>query len=139
MARLERATHRRGLAIVETALILPLLMVLTLGILEFGWCFIKLQQINIAAREGARAGARSGGTNAQVDAAVADFMTRANMGGSSYSVATVPADVDSAARGSTIRVRVAVTYANNVDLIGSFVGHYLVPNSISSEYRIMKE
>ena len=136
MARLRRATRRRGLALIETALLLPLLMALTLVLIEYGWVFIKIQQLNGAAREGARAGARSGGTNAQVTAAVDAVMARANMGGSSYSVTTVPANVANAAAGSTIRVRVEVNY-DNVKLVN--VPLIPLPTNFGSEYRIMKE
>ena len=136
MARLRRSARRRGLALVETALILPLLMALTLVLLEYGWVFIKIQQLHSAAREGARAGARDNGTNAQVSAVVDAVMTRANMGGSSYSVTTVPANVGGAVRGATIRVRVEVDY-DNVKLVN--VPLIPLPTTLGSEFRIMKE
>ncbi|HKQ49949.1 MAG TPA: TadE/TadG family type IV pilus assembly protein [Phycisphaerae bacterium] len=120
----------------ETALLLPLLMSLTLVLLEYGWVFIKIQQLNSAAREGARAGARSNGTNAQISAAVDSVMTRSSMGGSSYSVTTVPANVAGADRGETIRVRVEVNY-DNVTLVN--VPLIPLPTTLGSEYRIMKE
>ena len=136
MARLRGAARRRGLALVETALILPLLMSLTLVLLEYGWVFIKIQQIHSAAREGARAGAVSGGTNGQVDDAVDVFMARANMGGSSYSVTTVPSNVFNATRGSTIQVRVEVDY-DNVKLVD--VPLIPLPTTLAGEFRVLKE
>lgn len=39
-------TSRRGTMVVETAIILPLLLLLTFGGLKYGWLFIKWQQIN---------------------------------------------------------------------------------------------
>lgn len=136
MARLRRPAQRRGLALIETALILPLLMALTLVLLEYGWVFIKIQQIHSAAREGARAGAVARGSNAQIDDAVGVFMTRANMGGSSYSVTTFPSNVFGAPRGSTIEVRVEVDY-DNVKLVD--VPLIPLPTTLAGEFRIMKE
>lgn len=136
MARLRESARRRGLALVETALILPLLMVLTLALLEYGWAFIKIQQLHSAAREGARAGACSGGTNGQVTAVVGRVMDKANMGGSSYSLTTVPTNVANAAKGSMIRARVEVTYAN-INLVD--VPYVLLPTTLASEFYITKE
>ena len=136
MARLREATRRRGLALVETALILPLLMVLTLALLEYGWVFIKIQQVHSAAREGARAGAVARGSNAQVDNAVDVFMARANMGGSSYSVTTVPSNVFGVPRGSPIEVRVEVDY-DNIKLVD--VPLIPLPTTLAGEFRMMKE
>lgn len=43
-----------GLAMVETALVLPILLMLTFGTIKYGWLFLKAQQITNAARYGAR-------------------------------------------------------------------------------------
>jgi Flp pilus assembly protein TadG len=45
-----------GQEVVEYALILPLLMLLFLGIVEFGWAVLSYNTIANAAREGARFG-----------------------------------------------------------------------------------
>lgn len=47
---------QRGVAMVEFAIILPLLLVLTFGIIEFGLVLYNKQVITNASREGARAG-----------------------------------------------------------------------------------
>ncbi|SRR6266540_1955057 len=46
----------RGAAAVEFALILPLLMVILFGTIDWGWYFFVQQIVNNAAREGARVG-----------------------------------------------------------------------------------
>jgi hypothetical protein len=54
---LERSEQgQRGVAMVEFAIILPLLLVLTFGIIEFGLVLYNKQVITNASREGARAG-----------------------------------------------------------------------------------
>ena len=52
-------SHRdgqRGAAAVEFAIVLPLLLTLTLGAIDWGWYFYVDQLVTNAAREGARAG-----------------------------------------------------------------------------------
>jgi Flp pilus assembly protein TadG len=51
------AARRQGQAMVEFAMMLPLLLILAVGILEFGMLFKDHVGIHYAAREGARAGA----------------------------------------------------------------------------------
>src|SRR5687767_1529350 len=48
--------RQRGAAAVEFALVLPLLMALVLGAIDFGYYFFVDQIVTNAAREGARAG-----------------------------------------------------------------------------------
>ena len=50
----ERLERERGASVVEFALILPLLIVLVLGIIEFGHAFQVQGTLSAAAREGAR-------------------------------------------------------------------------------------
>jgi Flp pilus assembly protein TadG len=52
-------TRQRGAALVEFAILAPLLIVLLMGIIEFGWIFGQFNQIRHAAQEGARWGAVS--------------------------------------------------------------------------------
>ncbi|MBO8128021.1 MAG: pilus assembly protein [Peptococcaceae bacterium] len=49
--------ENRGQAIVEFALVLPFLLTLLLGIIEFGWLFNSWLTITSSAREGARVAA----------------------------------------------------------------------------------
>jgi Flp pilus assembly protein TadG len=48
--------HRRGQSLVETALVLPVLALLTFGLLDFGRAYYFQVAITNAAREGARTG-----------------------------------------------------------------------------------
>ena len=52
-----RQKREGGAALVEFALIVPLLTMFLFGIVQFGLAYDKKQSINSAAREGARAGA----------------------------------------------------------------------------------
>lgn len=49
-----RAHRERGQALVETAITLPLLLLLLMGIMEFGWYFYNQMSVENGSREGAR-------------------------------------------------------------------------------------
>jgi Flp pilus assembly protein TadG len=58
MRRLRRGKARqRGAAAVEFALLLPFLLMVVLGAIDWGWYFFVREVVTNAAREGARAGA----------------------------------------------------------------------------------
>jgi len=54
-----RRRSERGAALVEFALLAPLLIILVMGIIEFGWLFAQMNEIRHVAQEGARWGAVS--------------------------------------------------------------------------------
>jgi len=51
-----RLRDQRGAAVVEFALIVPILVMLVFGIVDFGWAMNRDTLVNNAAREGAREG-----------------------------------------------------------------------------------
>lgn len=82
MKLIRRAGHkRRGLAVVETAVVAPVLILGMLGMMEVGWAFMTRQTVTLASREGARAAALPGGTMIDVDAAVDSAMGSAGLTG----------------------------------------------------------
>jgi Flp pilus assembly protein TadG len=76
-----KRTRRRGQAMVEFALVLPILLVLLIGIVEFGRAWNEHQVITAAAREAARKAAISDEdvTEAEVRAAAENTMTGAGI------------------------------------------------------------
>jgi len=48
------STRKRAAAIVEFAIVLPLLLTVLFGIIQYGWVFMVRQTLQMAAREGAR-------------------------------------------------------------------------------------
>lgn len=48
------STRARAAAVVEFAVVLPLLLTILFGIIEYGWVFMVRQTLQAAAREGAR-------------------------------------------------------------------------------------
>ena len=108
--------QRRGLALVETALTLPLLLLLLVGALEYAWLFFKFQQVNSAARHGARIGVTVPATQTQVQAAIDQMMTSSGLQASGYTV-TFSADPAALNPGEVLTISISVPYAN-VELIG---------------------
>ncbi len=66
--------HRQGAALVEMALVLPIFVMITLGIVEFGRAMMVSQLVTNAAREGTRLAIVDGTTNSEVDDFVEQFL-----------------------------------------------------------------
>ena len=67
--------NNRGVAAVELAICLPILMLLIFGSIEFGLLFYNKQVITNASREGARAGIVEGTVNADIEQIVKNYCT----------------------------------------------------------------
>ena len=133
MAVIKKKHGRRGLALVEAALVFPLLMMLTVGLLEYGWLFIKVQQLNSAAREGVRVWARRGGASGDTSAKVTQVMSDSGISG--YTTTTLPSS-GTPTPGTKITVRVSVPYSS-IDLIGAPL--IPVPTTVQGELSMVKE
>jgi Flp pilus assembly protein TadG len=71
---LERRSSERGAALLEVALTLPLLLLVAVGILEFGRAYQTWQVLTNAAREGARIAVLPGTDDASVTARVQTYL-----------------------------------------------------------------
>lgn len=110
MAKMSERSKRRGTTMVEAAVVFPLLVILTLALIEYGWLFINMQNTTNATRHGARMAVTPDETSAEVIAAVQAMMARTRLGDTGYTISITPSDVSSAERGDTIRVTVTVPY-----------------------------
>ena len=104
----------KGLAVVEAAIVFPLLILLTVGIIEYGWLFLKAHQLANAARIGARVAIRADSTIGEVTTAVNTVMADARITGFSLSVSPGV----SVAPGSPIEVKMTVP-SSNVALVNT--------------------
>ena len=75
------ARHRRGQTMVEFALILPVLLLIIAGIIDFARAYMVVQVLTNAAMEGARVGILPGRTQAQVQAAVNQVLGTSSLTG----------------------------------------------------------
>ena len=109
-----------GQAVVEFAVILPVLLLILFAILQFGVVFNNYIQVTAAAREGARKAAvsRSLGTSAAETAATAAAKAAAP-GLKQSSIAVSYPNNPSFAQGSDVSVK--VTYPYSISLLGIIV------------------
>src|SRR5512141_2496274 len=76
MTRMRRLlADERGTALLETAMTLPLLLLVSVGIFEFGRAYQTWQVLTNAAREGARVAVLEAYTDAQVTTTVRNYLT----------------------------------------------------------------
>ena len=106
----------RGAAVVELAVVLPLLLTLVFGIIEFGWIFMVRETLVNASREGCRVAVLQGSTQQDVTDQVAASMAGAGL--SNYTVQIT----SSTASDPTETVKVLMPYAEVSLLAGYFFG-----------------
>ena len=119
MLKARKKNNHRGIVTLETALVLALILLpLTFGVIEYGWLFLKSQQITNAARNGARVAIRSGSTTAIVESSIEYLMASAGMAKikCGYVVTYPLGNVGSVAVGQPLTVKVEVLSAN-VDIV----------------------
>lgn len=135
-----RNSRLRGLATVEAALILPILLILTFGMIEYSWMFLKDQNITNAARAGARVGATADGTNTQITTQVDSLMTSYNLQNSGYTTSIkvngAAGQAGTAVKGAMIEVEITVPYAN-MQVTGMSI--FPVPNTLHAKVAMKKE
>ena|SRR5688572_29633705 len=102
-----------GNALLDLAFILPILLGLTFGAVEYGYAVYVKHALQGAAREGARRAIIAGATATQVQAAVDDSLQQAGFPQNKYTrPATItPANWATAASGTTVRVEVKATWS----------------------------
>lgn len=109
MANLKLNQKFHGVALVETAIILPLVLLLCMGVIEYGWMFIKASTLNHAARNAARVAIRPDATPGQVRAAVNSVLGTAGMLG--YTLTSSPSDLSGVRPGDSITVSLSIPYS----------------------------
>lgn len=77
MTRLKK--NERGAALLETAIIVPIILLISVGIFEFGRAYQTWQVLTNAAREGARLAVITGSTDAAVRTRVNSYLTNGGL------------------------------------------------------------
>lgn len=83
--------RRFGGAVLETVLILPVLLYLAFGIVEFGYYFYVKHSLEGSARDGCRAFIASGATPTDISNSVGTSMSASNLASSGYTITTTDA------------------------------------------------
>lgn len=119
MGRLARSGswRERGAAVVEFAVVLPLLLTILFGIIEYGWIFMVRQALQTAAREGCRLAVLQ-----TTDEPYTEVVQRVNevmapTGLTTYDISMAHADGSSPIESVTVSVPFA-----DVSLMGNFFG-----------------
>ena len=102
-----RSKKERGAALLEAAITIPMLLLVSVGIFEFGRAYQTWQVLTNAAREGARVAVIAGNTDTQVTTAVRNYMQGGQL--PKYASATVSLNRN-VAFGTTTASSVTVTY-----------------------------
>lgn len=112
-----RRDRRRGAAVVEFAVVAPLLLTIVFGIIEYGYVFMVQQTLTNAAREGCRIAVlqTTDVPYTEVTNRVEDIMSTTGL--SSYSVIMTHATEGE----PTESITVSIPYAD-VSLLGNFFG-----------------
>jgi Flp pilus assembly protein TadG len=106
-----RRCARSGAAVVEFAVLAPVLFLLIFGMIEYGRMIMVQQLITNAAREGARVAILEGKTNADVIDAVQEHIGGGVPIGDN-DVTTNPADITTTPAGESVTVTVGVDFAD---------------------------
>jgi Flp pilus assembly protein TadG len=128
--------NRRGSLTVEAALLLPLLFMLTFGLMEYGWMFLKQQQITNTARQSARLAAMIDSASPDVTTQITSMMNGYGLGSSGYTMTITPANVTTAPRGTQVSVTISVPYSN-IDVTGFTL--LPMPTTVSAKVSMQKE
>jgi Flp pilus assembly protein TadG len=115
----------RGAALLETAITIPLLLLISVAIFEFGRAYQTWQVLTNAAREGARVAVISGTSDDQVRAAVRTYMTAGRL----TNAATAPIAVQrNQPLGDRSGSAITITYPFNFIVLNPVV-RLVVPDS----------
>lgn len=102
--------NRRGAALVEFAVVIPLFLVFTVGLIEVGRAIMVQQIVTNASREGARiASYNSTSSSTTVSSAISSIMSSANISGATTSVS--PSVLSTVPEGDPVSVTITVSYS----------------------------
>jgi Flp pilus assembly protein TadG len=114
-----RLVERRGAAIVEFAVCLPIIVMLILGSIEAANAIFVRQALTTSAYEGVREATKTGAeTNDAIARAQAILDARSIR---NATISFTPADVETAGRGDTITIEVSARFSSNSPFIGRVI------------------
>ncbi|MHC5073526.1 MAG: TadE/TadG family type IV pilus assembly protein [Planctomycetota bacterium] len=143
MLRKSKKTRYRGITFVETALVLPLVLLLVFALMEYGWAFYKMHLISNAARVGARIAVRPNvDYNLDVGDAINDLMTQADI--SDYSFAcyyydTAITNLNNVPVGDPIELRLTVTVNQDISIFRFREAFLPLPEQLQASVTMSKE
>jgi len=118
--------NEKGQSLVEFAILLPVLLLLIMGILEFGLMLNSYLTINNSAREGARLGVVVG-SNLGSDTEISDLIKKIspNLNREDLTINIMPS-LAGRKSGGTISVEVKYNYKLTIPIISNILGNVMV-------------
>jgi len=113
-----RNRKNKGQSLVETALMLPVILLLLTGIIDFGLLFNNYLIVSNASREGARA-AVTGSTDAQIDTVVDNAAV--SLDPANLTVTITPNETEGRNTGDAVTVTVQYKYSMITPIIAAIV------------------
>ena len=111
----------RGAELIEFAFVFPTLLLVMLGIIDFGFLFQRYEVVTNAAREGARVAILPGYGAADVQARVTQYLTAGGLTGTATVTVGAPAPVSVGSHCITVRP-VTVGYQHQFLFLGPILG-----------------
>ena len=133
LVRNNQSHKRRGIAAMEFAVCLPIVLVLVIGTIEACSMIYLKQSLSIAAYEGARASIKPSATTADVEAACNQILTSRNVKGATIKIN--PSDFETQPVQTWIKIRVRTKGSKNSVISGWFYDNLV----IDGEATMMKE
>lgn len=144
LKRFRKLSDERGSQLVEGALVLPLLLLVVLGILDFGMLFWRFESVTNAAREGARVAVLGGYDQTDIENRVKQYLEDAGLDENAANIVVVdPAGVDVGGGTCITMTGVTVSYPHEYMLVGGIIsffgGNSLTATSLNARSMMRSE
>ena len=113
-----RLKKKRGAAIVEFAIVVPLILLVVVAVVNINALIYLKQSSKIACYEGCRVGIVRGANSENVEAQVTEILNSRRV--KDYTIAITPNDVQSMVAGDILTVQVEVLPQSNLFFAGQF-------------------
>jgi Flp pilus assembly protein TadG len=122
-ARASRLASERGAELIEFAITLPVLLLIGLGIIDFGLLFQRYEVITNAAREGARVAVLPGYADADVVVRVNQYLTAGGLTGAHDPPVISQSTITLGLNCATV-TSVTVTYPSRYSFVGGIASFF---------------
>ena len=138
--RFQSLPARKGAAIVEMAIVLPIFMMLVLGIIEFGRAMSVSQMVSNASREGCRRAVLDDSQTSTIETEVKDFLSNSlNIPTTDVTVKCYVNDVLTNVNSGVANDKIKVEVEVDVDDVAYFTGRYLARKKLTGETTMRHE
>ena len=141
--RRRRRPGQSGVELIEFALVFPLLLLVVLGIVDYGLMFQRFEALTNAAREGARVGALPGYAQVDIEDRVASYLAAGAVPttAGNPSITVTPTTIPNGA-GTWPATTVSVSYDHTYLFIGGLMGYFggaLGPSTLVAQATMRNE